>query len=157
MTGRPACARGLVAAVLALALAAGASGCGDDASAPGASVYDGTWRGETSQGRAVELVILHGRIAIFEIGYRVASGAGCSRGGDVTLTPDPAQNVVRDGALAFATAVEGITPTDGTVLTIDGRFGDEAHLSGRIAIDRDPDCSSESYLWSATRGGGLQS
>lgn len=148
MNGRAAARRGLA---LAVALAALAPGCGEDASGPAESRYDGTWRGESSQGRAVELVILNGRIAIFEIGYRVAGGAACSRGGDVTLTPDPAQNRVRDGGISFTTAVEGVTPTDGSLVTIDGRFAGETRLSGRIAIDRDPPCSSESYLWSAAR------
>lgn len=150
-------ARRLAAPWLALALAGSVAGCGGDDGAPAASRDDGTWRGETSQGRAVELVIEHGRIAIFEIGYRVAANGTCSRGGDVTLLPDPTQNWIRDDAISFTTAVEGMTPADGTLLTIDGRFGDEAHLSGRLAIDRDPPCSTESYLWSAARGAGLQS
>ncbi|MBK7974635.1 MAG: hypothetical protein IPK07_15595 [Deltaproteobacteria bacterium] len=137
---------------LSLALALGAVGCGGDGGNAGETRFDGTWVGETSQSRRVELVIQGGRIAIFEIGYRVTAGGTCSRGGDLTLFPEPAQNWVRDGEIAFATAVDELTPADGTVVVIDGRFGDDAHLSGRIAIERDPPCSSESYLWSATRG-----
>lgn len=140
-------------ATATFAVALGAPGCGGDGGGERELRYDGTWRGETSQGRAVELVIEHGRIAIFEIGYRVAAGGTCSHGGDVTLFPDPSQNWIRDGGLSFVTDAPGVTPADGTVLTIDGRFGDDTHLSGRLAIDRDPPCTSESYLWSATQRG----
>lgn len=128
-----------------------AFGCGSDGDAGTSTHFDGTWHGETSQGRAVDLVIHDGRIAIFEIGYRVAGGAGCSRGDDVTLVPDPSQNWVRDGRFAFESEAANLTDFDGTVLRLEGEFADDGHLNGKVSIARPSPCSTESYLWSAAR------
>ncbi len=126
-------------------------GCGSDGDAGTSTRFDGTWRGETSQSRAVELVIHDGRIAILEIGYRVAGGAGCSRGDDVTLVPDPSQNRVRDGRFSFESEVANVTDIDGTALDVEGEFADDVHLNGKLTIARPSPCSTESYLWSAAR------
>ena len=126
-------------------------GCGDGAESGAGTRFDGTWNGDTSERRAVELVIVNGRIAIFEIGYRVAGGAGCSRGDDVTLVPDPAQNRIHDDAFSFVSGALGASEPDGTVLAIDGAFADDTHLNGKLAITRHSPCTTESYLWSAAR------
>lgn len=128
-----------------------ALGCGSDGEVGTSTRFDGTWHGETSQGRAVDLVIHDGRIAIFEIGYRVAGGGGCSRGDDVTLVPDPAQNRVRDGRFSFESEVADLTDFDGTVLDLEGDFADDGHVNGKLTIARPSPCSTESYLWSAAR------
>jgi hypothetical protein len=119
-------------------------------------VWDGTWRGNSSQVRAFEIDVLNNRITKVVYGGYAAGNGNCIF--DTFFTPQPGYPIGPNGSFTFtvpkATGAIGINATGNLRIngTATGVFDYDAALN---SIPAKPTCAGDSYaIFTLTRTGG---